>query len=656
MGKYLEIAILIAIIISTIIIISILYHICNTPNNTNNISNTSNTTPQINPSEFCLDKWKKGNETINFRYNKFEVNSTIGTAGLVVIDQCANKDPTKRENVTVTVDSTTDPVGIRFNLDEHGKNSAEFIDHPLDLLLNSIKSDKSIGALKVSPGDTITATYDGIKARAYIISPTIPTKIVGVSALPSNNPINQYDNYGSLMDNGVRPDLTATLSCLDESDNDGICDEWKDPTNSNYLGSNGQGLAIPYGSTIYQLNCDPTIPNDCPGVGMKDLYVEIAYMYKPADLNGKNAISQRPSTVALDLVKSSMLVHGIRLHYYIDDNEFGQPPGTGLNFYRNTITVPGNINDDPITTNPSSFFSIKNAYFGDANDRDSSKIPNGIPQEWLTAKRQVFHYALFVHDIADHVGTSGWAEIFGNDMIISLGQFSNSGQGSDAEIAGTFMHELGHNLNLGHGGAPSDITNCKPNHRSVMSYQYQFPYFAFNPSNWASFLDYSSGNSIQLNEKSLDENAGVGSAVSNSIVFGVTPMATLNPSNPVPPSYLQYGPPNAGGGPNSIDWDGSKRISSAVSSEINNIGIPECNENDLTILNDYNDWNNLNFEFRNSVAFQNGATVFNSNMGEEMSRGDVDKLIYLEYNHVNSTGHDLFKGFNVTGNQKFNFT
>ena len=54
------------------------------------------------------------------------------------------------------------------------------------------------------------------------------------------------------------------------------------------------------------------------------------------------------------------------------------------------------------------------------------------------------------------------------------------GVGSRSEQAGTFMHELGHNLGLRHGGG--DNTNCKPHHLSVMNYAYQFPQQRPRPS------------------------------------------------------------------------------------------------------------------------------------------------------------------------------
>ena len=59
-----------------------------------------------------------------------------------------------------------------------------------------------------------------------------------------------------------------------------------------------------------------------------------------------------------------------------------------------------------------------------------------------------------------------------------------------AAESGTFMHELGHNFRLRHGGFEN--VNCKPNYQSVMSYPLQVPYI--DPDRP---LDYS-GDPIEL--------------------------------------------------------------------------------------------------------------------------------------------------------------
>ena len=65
-------------------------------------------------------------------------------------------------------------------------------------------------------------------------------------------------------------------------------------------------------------------------------------------------------------------------------------------------------------------------------------------------------------------GSSGQAEIAGDDLIVSL---QCSGQAT-VSVANTIVHELGHNFGLRHGGFES--INYKPNYNSVMNYKYQF--------------------------------------------------------------------------------------------------------------------------------------------------------------------------------------
>jgi hypothetical protein len=119
---------------------------------------------------------------------------------------------------------------------------------------------------------------------------------------------------------------------------------------------------------------------------------------------------------------------------------------------------------DPDCT-PTDFDSLKS--FGSSGDS----------KQTLAAKTRVFHYAIFAHSVfPDNTATSlwedtisGYAEMPGNDLIISLGEWDFTA----GEQEGTFMHELGHNLGLDHGGG--DSMNYKPNYLSVMNYTFQMP-------------------------------------------------------------------------------------------------------------------------------------------------------------------------------------
>jgi uncharacterized repeat protein (TIGR01451 family) len=92
-----------------------------------------------------------------------------------------------------------------------------------------------------------------------------------------------------------------------------------------------------------------------------------------------------------------------------------------------------------------------NACGTDANFYDIKKA-NFNPN-----RRLIFHYGLFAVRPAGCPNPSGGqGELGGNDLVV----FNRD--------TGAIMHELGHNLNLDHGGF--EPTNCKPNYVSVMNY------------------------------------------------------------------------------------------------------------------------------------------------------------------------------------------
>jgi hypothetical protein len=119
------------------------------------------------------------------------------------------------------------------------------------------------------------------------------------------------------------------------------------------------------------------------------------------------------------------------------------------------------------------------------------------------ARSGYFHYVIMPHRYDTTSDSSGYAEIVGDDMIVSL-YCANQ----DQNVANTIMHELGHNLGLQHGGL--DGTNFKPNYNSVMNYQYQFPGVDTNctpPGD--GLLDYSRNRRNTLDETALRESIGI---------------------------------------------------------------------------------------------------------------------------------------------------
>jgi hypothetical protein len=106
------------------------------------------------------------------------------------------------------------------------------------------------------------------------------------------------------------------------------------------------------------------------------------------------------------------------------------------------------------------------AYIWD--DFDNIKAARFIPMGRLP----IFHYAIAASRFGLITeGSSGISHGVGaSDFIVSLGAFFE-GHGTQDEQAGAFMHELGHNLGLRHGGATT-LPNYKPNYLSVMNYSF----------------------------------------------------------------------------------------------------------------------------------------------------------------------------------------
>ncbi len=400
-----------------------------------------------------------------------------------------------------------------------------FFTFPTYIMFTSGANNQNTPALHVDANDHVTTVVQSPPAGIIPIEEDVLIKATNEGYPPATNP-NQ-------------PNKSVKLTGTD-SDADGIVDSWE----------TSSGLNIPYNGITYTYPCNSSIPNDCPVVGKKDIYVEIDWMRRHA-----------PDQNALSDVINAFQAQNINLH--IQTNE-------EVPIHRLSTSAPAAGG-----AGGTEFDTIKNSFFGTTQDRTNGN--------YLTAKRQVFHYALFVHNQPS--GASGTAEIPGNDMMISLGNWAG-GIGSRDQQTGTFMHELGHNLKLYHGG--NDNTNCKPNYLSVMSYSRQFSdYVAGRP------LTFSWGtNNVLLNEDSLTESTGVGTSNAGQVtVFGGTPVMTAT----------------VGGG---IDWDRDTVVEGAISGtwDLNNFGGESGCNGVGSSYNDWNDWGNLVYNIKQATSFGDGAS------------------------------------------------
>jgi len=115
-----------------------------------------------------------------------------------------------------------------------------------------------------------------------------------------------------------------------------------------------------------------------------------------------------------------------------------------------------------------------------------------------------FHYAMLANRHSSETnGSSGIAQLSADNMMVTLFSVNN-----DYNQTQTFMHELGHNLGLHHGGIESK--NYKPNYNSVLNYRHQFPGADGNGDTFGDgILDYSHGFNNSINELAINEPAGV---------------------------------------------------------------------------------------------------------------------------------------------------
>ncbi|MEI8630955.1 hypothetical protein P4S72_00240 [Vibrio sp. PP-XX7] len=256
----------------------------------------------------------------------------------------------------------------------------------------------------------------------------------------------------------------------------------------------------------------------------KDIYVEIDAMGCPTELNLTAEPCHRPSSRAMaEVIKafsnasvenpmnpvSQESISGITLHILVDDII----PHEETIIWNGAEGIEDHNVDCTQIKNSNNFICKKENWFGTAEERQT-------PIK-LRAKSFVYHYSLWAHSYGNSGGSSGIAETLGNDFLITLGaeRFSlnkagNHHVGNVKEQAGTFMHELGHNLGLRHGGV--DDINYKPNYLSIMNYRWQYtwiPNTKIGPR-----LDYSRQALITLDERTLKEAEGVLGTGDNAIV------------------------------------------------------------------------------------------------------------------------------------------
>jgi hypothetical protein len=170
---------------------------------------------------------------------------------------------------------------------------------------------------------------------------------------------------------------------------------------------------------------------------------------------------------------------------------------------------------------------------------------------------------------------------FGDIGVDEDGGFS---VGSRAQQAGTFMHEFGHTLALGHGGG--DGANNKPNYLSVMNYRSGWQFCAVPASAAAG-------------------GAFPGACTFSSMVLPPTAAGSLDETS----LDECLGIDDGSGWFGAMDWDGGGLSGVTNCNPPNNTNVQadiDVNGSNTDILNGYDDWGNILYAFQNVGAFVNG--------------------------------------------------
>jgi hypothetical protein len=264
---------------------------------------------------------------------------------------------------------------------------------------------------------------------------------------------------------------------LKDSDGDGIPDEWEE-----------HGVRDAEGHVLVNLPAMGADPRH------KDVFVQLDAMHGLSLSHTslgmvENAFNDAP-------VSNPDGTTGIHLH--VDEGPSSvMNPVTGQTWGRESLA-----NDDI------PFKRSLGAYVGQQYnwaEFDTLKHESLIP-----AREAAFHYALSVNRYGGTASSGISRLVPSSDLIVALGPSCNpegACAGSTKEQAGTFMHELGHNLGLRHGGQVDE--NFVPNYLSVMNYTFQFSGISTSPDG-VDYSRYDESEIPTINENSLDEPAGFG--------------------------------------------------------------------------------------------------------------------------------------------------
>jgi Bacterial TSP3 repeat len=357
----------------------------------------------------------------------------------------------------------------------------------------------------------------------------LSTFFVWTPGLSLGQSLNTYDTVGiedssavDLDGDGLTNPEEATLGTdpsNPDTDGDALLDGWE------VKGVNGIDLK--------QMGANPR---------RRDIFVEMDFMTRASATRGL-----APSQAVIDAITSAFASAPVVNHDGSSGISIHLDPG-------NEVPL-----DDTLDPYVDEMLAIKDVHF------DKNRLP-------------VFHYMIWADGYTIRSGgqtiTTSSGVSLGiphSDFIVTLGKWGNLKGGTDDEKIGTFIHELGHNLGLRHGG--SDHENFKPNHMSVMNYNWQTT--GLRKSGTFGHFEYQRFAFGPLDERVLDETKGLNVTASELTAYNtafINPgrqLVVTNASGPI--DWNQDGDANDGNVAMDLNDNGSTSLLAATPDEWNNI-------------------------------------------------------------------------------------
>jgi hypothetical protein len=318
-----------------------------------------------------------------------------------------------------------------------------------------------------------------------------------------------------------------------DSDDDGLPDDVEERLNTDPHNPDTDGDALLDGWEVYGVNGIDLHANGASPLH-KDIFIEMDYMRRDSASHGlgpNNNVLQRIEAIFASAPTSN-------------------PDGrTGINIHLELGNeVPY---DDDLNPSADEFAALKEMNF------DAARAP-------------VYHYMIWANGRDGDRRSGRTFGIPSSDFVVTLGVWSEGTGGTDEPKIGTFVHELGHNLGLRHGGIENQ--NFKPNHLSVMNYFFQMDGVQRDGGNSYDYQRFSTSN---LNEHELNEGAGLGQGPELQGYFTRFWLSADEARQVI-----------AAG---AIDWDDNNRLDPAIQRDLNS------DEQMLDLAATPNEWSMLVF-------------------------------------------------------------